>query len=78
MNNQFHIKPDDVLADQAADEVADYPRDTLVAVVGDYFNDEPVFYTVSACPDQENTHRYSWTYVRAGEWLDAYKRASGQ
>lgn len=76
--NTYHIDPTSSLAVEAAEEVAKFPPDTLVAIRGqdfDYGDGEPVetVYTVSPCPNQNDTSSYCWTYVNAGQWIAEYK-----
>jgi hypothetical protein len=54
--------------------LSSYDADTLIAVRGqdfDYGDGDIVetVYTVSACPNQDDTSGYCWTYVRAGDWM---------
>lgn len=72
--NTYHIRPTDRLAAQAVADVRAFDADTLIAVRGqdfDYGDGDIVetVYTVSACPNQDDTSGYCWTYVRAGDWM---------
>lgn len=68
------------MAVKAAEEVRAFDPDTLIAIRGqdiDYGDGDIVetVYTVSACPNQDNTDGYLWTYVRAGNWLAEFEAA---
>ena len=70
----YHIDPRSALAAEAADEVRAFSADTLIAVRGqdfDYGDGDVVetVYTVSACPNQDDTSSYCWAYVQAGDWI---------
>jgi hypothetical protein len=72
--NTYHIRPTDRLAAQAVEEVRAFDADTMIAVRGqdfDYGDGDIVetVYTVSACPNQDDTSGYCWTYVMAGDWM---------
>ena len=79
--NTFHIDPRSALAAEAASEVRAFDAETWITVRGQasgYGDDiTETVYTVSECPDQENTDRYCWEYVQAGDWIaefDAIQR----
>ena len=72
--NTYHIDPRSALAAEAAEEVRAFDADTLIAVRGqdvDYGDGDIVetVYTVSPCPNQDDTSGYCWTYVQAGDWI---------
>lgn len=74
--NTYHIDPRSSLAAEAAQAVRAFDADTLIAVRGqdfDYGDGDgdivETVYTVSACPNQDDTSGYCWTYVRAGDWM---------
>lgn len=71
--NTFHIDPTSELAKQAVTEVREFAPDTFIAVRGEYFDGREEVYTVSACPDQQDTSRYMWKYVLAKDWLADYE-----
>jgi hypothetical protein len=72
--NTYHISPKSSLAAEAAELVRAFDAETLIAVRGqdfDYGDGDIVetVYAVSACPNQDDTSGYCWTYVRAGDWM---------
>ena len=69
----FHIDPTSELAKEVVTEVRGFAPDTFIAVRGEVFDGREEVYTVSACPDQQGTHRYMWKYVRASDWLADYE-----
>ena len=81
--NTYHINPRTALAAEAAEEVRAFGADTLIAVRGqdfDYGDGDiaETVYTVSACPNQDNTSGYCWTYVRAGDWIAEFDAIPNQ
>ena len=75
--NTYHITPRSSLATEVAPEVRAFDPDTLIAVRGqvfDYGDGDVVetVYTVSACPNQDDTSGYCWSYVRAGDWISEF------
>lgn len=76
--NTYHVDPRSSLAAEAAELVRAFHPDTLVAVRGrdiDYGDGDIIetVYTVSACPNQDDTSGYCWTYVRAGGWMAEFE-----
>lgn len=64
----YHIRPTDPQAVEAAVHVAAYDRDTYVSIRGDEFG----FDRVVKAPDDYPGRDYLWTFVRVGEWLDEF------
>jgi hypothetical protein len=77
--NTFHIEPTDRLAFEAYPQVQEILKtqgNLWVAVRGecDLCGNEEVS-TVSPCPDQDDRSKYTWTYILAQDWIDAYTGA---
>lgn len=69
----FHIDPTSALASEVVAEIREFAPDTFIAVRGEVFDGREEVYTVSACPDQQDTSKYIWRYVLARDWLADYE-----